>query len=226
MKKIVILIMVALAGMNLALAQQNFRIEVEGRAVNEGETIELDSLTLHLVIANASSEKVYIQPVFNTERVPESVIPQFCAVLCFGFIDKIGVLEIPENGFLGKEEDVHLGLIVTGEFDTAVVGCTFEDTTTHESLHFDVRFVNKKGTAAISRAELAGVSVYPNPAEGLFNLNVPERAKVEIFSANGQVLRQMEVSAGETTLQLNHAGIYFVRVRAKGKEAVKRLVIR
>ena len=228
MKKIIISMMLALAGMGLTLAQQTFKIQVEGRDIVEGEIITLDSLKLQLIIANTSSDQLYIQPVFDVTQVPTDLFPQFCAKQCFLSIEQIPVLDIKPNGFLGKDEDVHLAVENYGgiTFDTAIIGCTFTDTTTKESLQFTVKFTEKKSASVIASNELEGVSVYPNPADGLFNLNVPARAQVEIFSANGQVVRQMEVGAGQTSLQLNNAGIYFIRVRANGKQAVKRLVVR
>lgn len=146
MKKIVVSIVAVLASMGLALAQQTFKMEVKGgNTITEGETIELDSLALRLVISNTSSEELSLQPVFNTDLVPEDVaIPQFCARQCFGSISDIDPLEIEANGFLGKDEDVHLAIIPLKDYDSVVIGCTFTDTKTNESLNFKVKFVPKK----------------------------------------------------------------------------------
>ena len=76
-------------------------------------------------------------------------------------------------------------------------------------------------------AELAGVNIYPNPNDGKFNVVVPVDATVVVFTANGQVVRRMEVAAGVHSLQLANSGIYFVRLTAaNGQSAVKRVVVR
>ena len=81
-----------------------------------------------------------------------------------------------------------------------------------------------KGETAIEAGELAGVNIYPNPAEGEFKVNVPERARIEIFGMNGAKVMSREVNAGVEAFRLN-SGIYFVRVTAGNKTAVKRVVV-
>ncbi|MDE7357278.1 MAG: T9SS type A sorting domain-containing protein, partial [Bacteroidales bacterium] len=82
------------------------------------------------------------------------------------------------------------------------------------------------GNVANEAAELAGVNVYPNPNAGTFNVTVPERALVEIFGLNGAKVMSREVNAGVEAFNINHSGIYFVRVMAGNKTAVKRVVVR
>ena len=79
---------------------------------------------------------------------------------------------------------------------------------------------------AIESGELAGVNVYPNPNAGTFNVVVPERARIEIFGLNGAKVLSREVNAGVEAFNLTHSGIYFVRVMAGNKTAVKRVVVR
>lgn len=75
--------------------------------------------------------------------------------------------------------------------------------------------------------ELAGVSVYPNPSNGEFNVVVPVSAEVEIFAANGAVVKRFAVAEGTTQVRLNNSGVYFVRFTAQnGQVAVKRVVVR
>ncbi|MCM1531215.1 MAG: T9SS type A sorting domain-containing protein [Bacteroides sp.] len=240
MKKIFVSIVAAMACMGLSLAQQNFKVEADGEAIAKGDTIVVSGvidddvhleLEVKLVFANTSSKVLYLQPIFNTDNVPAGGTPMFCARNCFANINNISVIEIEANGFLGRDEDdedAHIAYTPNADLDIALLGCAFIDTVAHDTLEFFVKFIPQKENigASIERNELAGVSVYPNPANGVFNLNVPARANVEIFNANGQVVRQMEVAAGLTSMQLGNAGVYFIRVRANGQEAVKRVVVR
>ncbi len=84
----------------------------------------------------------------------------------------------------------------------------------------------KEEETANEGAELAGVRVYPNPNAGTFSVDVPERARVEIFGLNGALLMSREVNAGVAAFNLDHSGIYFVRVMAGNKTAVKRVIVR
>lgn len=73
---------------------------------------------------------------------------------------------------------------------------------------------------------LAGVKLYPNPTDGHFNVIVPEAAVVEVIATNGTLVKRLDVAAGQTTLQLNGAGIYFVKVSINGQVAVRKIVVR
>lgn len=73
---------------------------------------------------------------------------------------------------------------------------------------------------------LAEVKLYPNPTDGLFYVTVPEAAKVEIYTSNGTLVKQLNVAAGQTTLQLNQAGMYFVKVNINGQFAIRKIVVR
>ncbi|MCM1532509.1 MAG: T9SS type A sorting domain-containing protein [Bacteroides sp.] len=84
----------------------------------------------------------------------------------------------------------------------------------------------KKGPVANDSKELAGVRVYPNPSNGQFNVCVPVNAVVEVFGLNGQMVKRVNVSAGENAMQIDNAGIYFVRVRANGQVSIKKVVVR
>lgn len=79
---------------------------------------------------------------------------------------------------------------------------------------------------SVEDRELAGVSVYPNPSNGRFNVSVPVNATVEVFASNGRLVRRQVVMAGETAMEIDQAGIYFVRVAAEGQVAISKVVVR
>lgn len=82
-------------------------------------------------------------------------------------------------------------------------------------------------TTAIATMELAGVSLYPNPANGEFNVSVPVNAEVEISNAAGAVVKRMTVTEGVTRICLNNRGIYFVRFTSANRQvAVRKVIIR
>lgn len=235
MKKIAGLLIAALIGLG-AVSAQNLKLEANGTEVTEGATItfqgEYDGwnpLTCYMQITNTSDKEVEIKLEFLNEGFPEGAVAMICG---FGKCTTLPYVEgvLQAGAVEGDDHDRPIDLAYTPNeaLDACVVSCILTNKTDNETLNFKIHFIPTNGgpTVANENRELAGVSVYPNPADGLFNLNVPARAQVEIFSANGQVVRQMEVGAGQTSLQLNNAGIYFIRVRANGKQAVKRLVVR
>ena len=74
--------------------------------------------------------------------------------------------------------------------------------------------------------ELAGVSVYPNPSNGLFNIELPVAATIEVFASNGVLTQRVNAAAGVFTLTLDRSGIYFLRITGEGRTAIKRVVVR
>ena len=74
--------------------------------------------------------------------------------------------------------------------------------------------------------ELAGVSIYPNPTDGEFSVVAPANAQVEIFTAAGVLVKRMVVAEGNAQVRLDNSGIYFVRVRANGQAAIRKVVVR
>lgn len=229
MKKIIVLMVSLFAGMGMTFAQ-NFKLEANGSVVTEGQILEMKgsgrSIEQHFVLTNTSESAMEFQAEFSTDSIPEGAGMSICGFGGCMTGNTLGPIMMDPGQVTGTGlEPFDIAYTPNADKDECTTTCIFTDLTAGKSLTFKIHFIPEKGVANESR-ELAGVSVYPNPANGLFNLNVPARAQVEIFSANGQVVRQMEVGAGQTSLQLNNAGIYFIRVRANGKEAVKRLVIR
>lgn len=237
MKKIAILMLAVLAGMGISQAQ-NFKLETKsGELIVEGGTIEIAgvvdnentfALDLNLVITNTTSNTVQFKPEFNISGLPSGSFLAFCGRECYGDITNIPVISLEPNEILGDNEDVHLQYTPNADENLnteVVIPCTFNDVAADKALHFNVKFKPSSRPTANDRNELAGVRVYPNPSTGVFSLDVPERAQVEIFAVNGQLVRQMEVMAGKTAVQIDRNGVYFMRVRANGKTAVKRIVI-
>ena len=73
--------------------------------------------------------------------------------------------------------------------------------------------------------ELAGVSVYPNPSNGVFNIELPVAATIEVFASNGVLTQRVNAAAGNATLNINRSGIYFLRITGEGRTAIKRIIV-
>lgn len=71
------------------------------------------------------------------------------------------------------------------------------------------------------------VALYPNPSNGLVQLTSAEAATVQVFSATGQLVKEVRVQPHTSTqLELGSAnGIYLVRVPSASGVVVKRLEI-
>jgi hypothetical protein len=77
--------------------------------------------------------------------------------------------------------------------------------------------------------DMAGVRVVPNPATNITTVSSPEGLRtVSLQSANGQILRTLELETEQCQLDLNGLGkgLYFLHIQlANGQRAVKKLLI-
>jgi uncharacterized ubiquitin-like protein YukD len=78
----------------------------------------------------------------------------------------------------------------------------------------DNPFVMHFGTLDVDESALANVKVYPNPSEGIFNIEGQNIRKVEVFNAFGQSVYSKETENGFMKLDLTNraAGIYLIRI--------------
>ncbi|MDE6112896.1 MAG: T9SS type A sorting domain-containing protein [Bacteroidales bacterium] len=83
-----------------------------------------------------------------------------------------------------------------------------------------------KPPVAVENLELEGVSVYPNPSGGLFHIELPVAATVEVFTVSGRLCRRLQLGAGTATLRIDRSGLYLLRITGAGRTAVKRLIVR
>ncbi|MDE5735730.1 MAG: T9SS type A sorting domain-containing protein, partial [Bacteroidales bacterium] len=92
-----------------------------------------------------------------------------------------------------------------------------------EMVYFDAAYTIKTANEDL---ELVGVSVYPNPSNGQFNIELPVAATIEVFMSNGMLYQRVKALAGNATLNINRSGIYVLRITGEGRTAVKRIIVR
>ncbi len=84
--------------------------------------------------------------------------------------------------------------------------------------------VYTQGASCIHEAG-ATFAVYPNPAADQAYIQAEGLENITVFDLSGRIVREMEVSGNETTLDLNglHNGLYFLKVTTRNGSSVKRL---
>ncbi|MBK8658308.1 MAG: PKD domain-containing protein [Bacteroidetes bacterium] len=87
-----------------------------------------------------------------------------------------------------------------------------------------VMFENISG---IAQDAALGVSVYPNPTKGVFNVKLPAQSKADIYNALGEIIWKFE-NTNATTHTLNMSGyasgVYAMKVSVAEKQLVIKLV--
>jgi hypothetical protein len=70
-----------------------------------------------------------------------------------------------------------------------------------------------------------GISVYPNPANGIFSVKVDRSMKMEVIDLNGKLI-QSGIVTGTSTVSLKQAGIYFLKFSNNEQNIIKRVIVK
>jgi hypothetical protein len=91
----------------------------------------------------------------------------------------------------------------------------------------------KSGEIGVEPRFITDISVYPNPTEGLFSLDVSnlknQEVYVRIFNITGSLVFDKKYSTEghiEVNITGNPSGIYMLKLIADEKEFIKRLVLK
>jgi len=79
---------------------------------------------------------------------------------------------------------------------------------------------------AVSEINTNQVSVYPNPSNGLVNVQVSEKSIVTLFDLTGRVIATYQVNGNET-ISFNQAaaGVYILKVESKNHVSTHKLIV-
>jgi len=69
------------------------------------------------------------------------------------------------------------------------------------------------------------ISIYPNPSNGTFTINVNDNFNIEVLDIAGKVLQNTTVNSN-TTINISEAGVYFLRFTNEKGTTVKRIIVK
>jgi len=79
---------------------------------------------------------------------------------------------------------------------------------------------------AVSEINTNQVSVYPNPSNGLVNVQVGEKSIVTLFDLTGRVIATYQVNGNETvSFNQAAAGVYILKVESKNHVSTHKLIV-
>ncbi len=80
--------------------------------------------------------------------------------------------------------------------------------------------------------ENSTINIFPNPGRGIFTMSIEnpdENCNIEIYNAQGQLVRQISANASKSELLIDLSnqskGIYFVRITGKSVSEMKKLIL-
>lgn len=127
------------------------------------------------------------------------------------------------NGFAPTESsDVYSEPIVINA-NTTIKARAFKENMENSNI-VEARYTVK--TTGTEKEELKGVKVYPNPNNGRFTVELPEKAEVSVFGMNGTLLKRQNLQEGRHELRLPEAGTYVLQIHAAKAKAVRKVTVR
>lgn len=74
--------------------------------------------------------------------------------------------------------------------------------------------------------ESTAAKIYPNPNHGVFSVELPEDAMVEVFNAQGGLLQKHPMNAGKHEMQVSESGNYILRVSSSQGVSIQKISVR
>jgi hypothetical protein len=72
---------------------------------------------------------------------------------------------------------------------------------------------------------LGAFTIFPNPSNGLFNINVENTMTLEVYDITGKIIHTQLLN-GASSLQINDAGMYFIRFTNEEGSSVQKVVVK
>jgi hypothetical protein len=89
-------------------------------------------------------------------------------------------------------------------------------------LKFDYEFIPLEGTTSVSSIENANVMIYPNPASGIFKINLSQSADITVYNLMGVTVKQLKAQSGEVNISVAGwtKGTYLVKINSQIQKVV------
>lgn len=86
-------------------------------------------------------------------------------------------------------------------------------------------FYQNESTLDVNSYDFSNLSIYPNPANDSFNLNLSEQANLKIYDISGRLVKQTTRNNNEA-ISLNglKSGLYLVSIEVNGKISTQKLI--
>ncbi len=223
--------------------EDNNGATIEGANVQIGDYSGVTGTdgTVDILVVNGTyeviaSKETYISDTADlvvdgaAESVSLTIIPTF--KITFNVVDEnedpLEGATIDINGTTlesNADGEASISGLVAGDYPYLAVGNIYqqvEDIVTIEDADVTELVTLPVG---ISNVNAVDFSIYPNPTNGQFNIDVQGKAQVTILNTVGKVVESMTIS-GSQQINLDLAsGVYFVRVKEGAKVGTKQLII-
>lgn len=73
---------------------------------------------------------------------------------------------------------------------------------------------------------LKGVKIYPNPNNGRFIVELPDKAEVSVFETDGRLIRHETMPAGRHSMELSGPGTYILHVKTSNAATHQKVLVR
>ena len=79
-------------------------------------------------------------------------------------------------------------------------------------------------TLNVNSASCENISIYPNPSKGAFTVSVMKNYNLEVFDITGRMI-DTKILTGNSTVEINTAGIYFFRFSDEEGSVTQRVIV-
>lgn len=201
----------------------------------------IDEAKLHLFITNDTSNEIFIRGEVTEMVNTDGSMAQFCiggpSGNCFTPIHTGMFYPVAEGGMMYPNSnwglfDYFLNLDETN-LSQYTIRLVQTDGSGNEIAGTDFTFTylyDKDAQMGVSNVQTKAIAqIFPTVAKGYTNVNLDENANVQILNIEGRVIKTLNLSKGQSKLDLNGlaAGSYWVAFKGiSGTNAIIRILVK
>ena len=124
----------------------------------------------------------------------------------------------------GTEGSCHIGLFIgTYNFTVEAEGfALYEGQVTLDGQHVTENVVMV--TSNVDDQEINDISFYPNPTGGQLHIRVPEITSFQLIDLTGRIIMSDFID-GYKLIEIEHSGIYFIRLSNSGQNITRKIIV-
>ena len=85
--------------------------------------------------------------------------------------------------------------------------------------------LNDIWTVGIEDLTAKGISIYPNPSNGVFNVNVKETFNLEVIDITGKIVKTQVLDNNTNTVNITDSGFYVLKFTNKNNSVIHRIIV-
>lgn len=118
-----------------------------------------------------------------------------------------------------SDEMFNFSGLTDGTYTASVESVYSTGVSPKSSINFEI------GAIKVQNIDTENVNIYPNPSQGVFNIDLSQEFNVQVIDITGKVIKS-ELLSGNNTISIENSGVYFIKFVNKEKSFVHKVIVK